>query len=412
MSISSELQAISKIVYPSGMPHAWYMQNPALQDIKKVESPKLTGGELYNFAVSYSQGANGSANYTRTSTNAGNNKYARFQVTRITDYAIARMNGEDYEALADDYTSIVNAWKDKVLGAYHEAMRSAAVQLFRNGTGSRGTLTGTVTDQTMTLGTISDVTGFYAGMVVQASAADGGALRDSGARETVAAVNRATGVLTATSADWNTVITALASGDYIYRDGDGANGSTNVTFTGWGSWLVGGSSPAALFGATRTTDPVALAGTAVDCTSITGMDEAVLEVAQRVSIQDASKKVLYTNPRDKVNLVKLLEAKARFSRPQQGSGASVGFDGITFESDSGPIELKGDINCPRNQFFLVAPEFCEAFSLGKIGKILKQDGQEVRARDAYDAYEMRIGTYGNFAVRFPGAMGRGYNWGL
>jgi hypothetical protein len=157
---------------------------------------------------------------------------------------------------------------------------------------------------------------------------------------------------------------------------------------------------------------VALAGTAVDCTSIVGMDEAVLEVAQRVSIQDASKKVMYANPRDKVNLVKLLESKSRLSRPSQGSTGTIGFDGIVFESDSGPIELKGDINCPRNQFFLVAPEFLEAFSLGKIGKILKQDGQEVRARDAYDAYEMRIGTYGNFACRFPGAMGRGYNWGL
>lgn len=104
--------------------------------------------------------------------------------------------------------------------------------------------------------------------------------------------------------------------------------------------------------------------------------------------------------------MKLLESRARYIRPDQKSSATAGVEFIEFETDSGPVKLKGDINVPVQQAFLLANEHCETISVGKTPKPLEKDGQLVRARDGYDAYEMRIGSYYNFTCRAPFACGR------
>lgn len=410
MTISTQLQAIAKFVFPSGVPHAFYEMNRLSGDVKRNED---VGGQNYQFSVATSQGAVGSADYNTAWTNAGTVHYTRFVVTPVTDYALARMNGEDWERLSSDEGAVIDAWKDRIDTAVYEARRSLAVQMVRNGTGSRGQIaTGTNTNAaTIPLSDASigsaDIAGFYVGMPIVTSATDGGALRVGS--DVLTALDRAAGTLTVATT-WSGTMTSCSALDYIYRKGDAANGGSNVVITGLGAWLVGGASPAALFSATRSSDPVALAGSAMDCTGIP-LEEAPMELAMRVAVQSNGKKTLYVHPRDKVQLVKVLEAKARFFRPTQGSGAMVGFDGIEFETDNGPMALKGDINIPRRTGFIVEPGLLELNSVGKAPKILEKDGQTVRARDQYDAYEMRIGTYGLFCVRFPGACGRMYNWG-
>lgn len=415
MSISAQLQAIAKFVFPSGVPHKFYMKNTLMGDVKKNESDV---GQDIRFSVAQSQGSSGGAQYSVASANAGNVQYTRFTVTPVTDYSLARMNGEDWERLSSDAGAVVDAWKDRIDAAVHEARRSLAIHMTRNGTGSRGQISAgsNVATNTITLadGAIgsADIAGFYTGMAVVASQTDGGALRNAGAQEIVAGVDRAAGTLTSTSAAWNSVIAAIAASDFLYRAGDQiAAGSGGLVITGLSSWLVGGTTPGTLFGANRNVDPVALAGTAMDSTGIP-LEEAPLELAMRVSIQGDGKKTLYCHPRDKVQLVKLLESKARFIRPTQGTKAEVGFEGIEFETDNGPMMLKGDINVARRAAFILEPDQCVLNSVGKAPKILQKDGQTVRARDAFDAYEMRIGTYGSFCVRDPGSMGRLFNWGL
>lgn len=403
MSISAALSKIATVIFPSGVPHAFYKQNPGWMDsVKKTDAAK---GASYQFSVGYSQGPSGSATYSNATTIASDAKYERFTVTSVTDYAMARMNGEDYEKLSGSDGAVVDAWKDRVDAAYEEAIRSLSIQYFGTGTGSRG-IVSALSTVTLTLGTAaaanepSRVVNFYVGMSVTASATDGATPRNSGAAEVIAGINRSAGTLTSTSVDWTTVITALVAGDYLYRLGD-----YNAVGTGMGAWLVGGSSPATLFGATRTTDAVALAGQTYSGSGV-DMVEAVLQICSLVSIQDAGSKTLYVNPRDKVALVKLLESRARYVRPQQKADATVGVDTIEFETDSGPVALKGDINVPVQQAFLLPDGQCETISVGKTPKPLEKDGQLVRARDGYDAYEMRIGSYYNFTCRRPYAGGR------
>lgn len=416
MSITAALSAIAKYVFPTDVPHGYYAMNPGFMDATKKTDAAM--GESYRFTVAYSQGAAGSAQYSVATAIASTMLYQRFTVTSVTDYAIARMNGEDWEKLSGDKGAVVDAWKDRVDGAYQEAFRSLAFNFFGDGSGQRG-IVSAISTNTLTLGTAaatperSRVTNFYPGMYVTAAATSTGALRNAGASEVVAQIDRKAGTLTSTNANWTTSIAALAAGDSLFRRGDEQNGGgVAVVPTGMGQWVVGGSTPAALFGATRTVDPVLLAGTANDGTGL-DMAEAVLQLAQDVSVQNNDDtKVFYCNPSDKVNLVKLLEARARYTRPAQKTDATVGIDTIEFESDSGPIKLKGDVNVPLRSGFLLATNRCEVISVGQTPKPLKQDGQLVRARDGFDAYEMRIGSYVQFANRLPGACGRLFNWGV
>lgn len=417
MSITAALSAIAKYVFPDEVPHGYYNMNPGFMDATKKTDAAM--GESYRFTVAYSQGAAGSASYAVATAIASTMLYQRFTVTSVTDYAIARMNGEDWEKLSGDRGAVVDAWKDRVDGAYQEAFRSLAFNYFGDGTGRRGIVSSGQATATLVLGTAaatperSQIANFYPGQYIVASATSTGALRDSGASEVVAGVDRKAGTLTSTSAAWNTVITALGAGDSLFRRGDAQNnGGVAVVPTGMGQWVVGGASPAALFGATRTVDPVLLAGQANDATGL-DMAEAVLQLCMDVSVNNNDdEKVFYCNPADKVNLVKLLEARARYTRPQQKTSATVGVDTIEFESDSGPVKLKGDVNVPLRQGFLLSPKRCEVISVGGTPKPLKQDGQLVRARDGFDAYEMRVGSYVQFANRLPGACGRVYNWGV
>ena len=79
MSISTQLSAIAKYVFPTGVPHAFYTKNPGLGDaVKKTDAAK---GESYKFSVSYSQGAAGSATYADAYAVANNARYERFSVT-------------------------------------------------------------------------------------------------------------------------------------------------------------------------------------------------------------------------------------------------------------------------------------------------------------------------------------------
>lgn len=404
MSISAALSNIAKYVFPNDLPHAFYDMNPLLGDVKKVTNDV---GESYRYTVATSQGAVGSADYNTAYAVAGNVQYTRFTLTRVTDYALARMNGEDYEALQSDAGAVVGAWKDRVDTAYEEAKRSLAINLFGNGSGARGNVSGYAANQ-ITLSEPTTSSNFYVGMWLVGAATATGALR-AGAGEVLAKINRATGLMTATDADWATGINGIANGDFLFRKGDAQNnGGVAKVITGIGELLSGNTTT--IWGGDRSVDPVALAGQSQSYATF-DMAEAVLDLAMRVSVQNTERKVMYANPRDKVEVVKLLEARARFVRPAQGDQAKVGFDNIEFSTDSGPMTLKGDVNCPRYSFFITPPERIELRSVGPAPKPLKVDGQLVRARDAFDAYEMRIGSYVAVAHRFPGAGGQGTSWG-
>lgn len=397
--------AIIKELYQDGdVPEELYKNNNAFIWIPK--NVNFTGApERIAIQTEHTQGA--SASFTTAQANIKQSTYSAFSVNRCKDYSIARIDGEALEVADGADGSLVDLWDRELKSAMMAAVRSIAIQMYRNGTGSRGQLTATsnTATATVTLLNTSEITNFAVGMAVQGSSTDGSALWNSGAQEIIAGIDRAAGTLTSTSVTWATVITSLTSSNFLYRAGDGINAGTVGTasvgvIVGLQGWIPGGTTPGTLFGLNRNTDPVRLAGQLYTATG-TPIEEAVIEAISRVGVEGGTPDTLLAHPRDIANLRKSLETKARYPKASRIGTASVGFDAVSFESDTGPIDLISDMNCPRYKAFLLQKDSWFLGSVGKAPRILNFDKQDMLRVYNADSYEVRIGAYLQMVCRAP-----------
>jgi len=383
--------AILKVLYPKGEPEKELYNNyPALAMVKKDTAFE---GESKTVAIMTESTQGASADFATAQTNVTQSAYRKFTVTRVEDFSVARVSGQALRAAKKDKGALFNLWENEMKSAMHTAMRSLAIHIFRNGTGSRGVAASGTGTATVTLGTLTDVTNFAVGMKVQATNGDGGTLRSSGATATLTAIDRAAGTLTI-SGNWTSSIAALVDGDHLCRHGD-----NNAVITGMNAWFVGGSSPATLFGLTRTVDPVRCAGQVYNATGVP-MEEAVVEASARVYVEGGVPNLMFVHPRDRANLVKSIGAKVTYERTESAE-AGIGFDTIALDGDAGRIKIISDMNCPRNTAYMMQWDTCELASAGAAPQILDFDSQEFLRVSNADAYEVRIGSYVQFLTYAP-----------
>lgn len=389
--------AIIKELYPDGeVPDLTFQNNPALQWVPK-RTDFVGNPARVPLITEHTHGA--SADFTQAQANLKQSKYTAFSVTRVKDYSLARIESDALLAADGDEGSLVELWETEMKMAARSAVRSIAIQMYRTGTGSRCQLSN-VSSATATLANVSETTNFGIGMSVQASATDGSALRDSGAKEVILGVDYINGTLTSTNAGWATVITTIGTTDFLYRAGDACNNSTHVVIEGFQSWLYDGTAPA-LFSVTRTTDPLRLAGQVYNASGVSP-EEAVIEAIARNGQFGGAATKLFCHNRDKANTVKSLEAKSRFMRPHQKGSAQVGYESIEFSGDYGSVELIADMNCPRNKAFLLQEDMWFLGSIRKAPHIQDYDTNTFLRVSTSDAQEARFASYLQLVCKAPG----------
>jgi len=408
--------AILKTKYPNGeLPKVLYKNNPAWALLKK--SNDFDGAnEVVALQTDATQGA--SANFTRAQTNIAQSVYNQFLLTRIEDFSVARITGQALRAARKNTGALVDLWTNEIDSATHQAMRSLAISMFRNGTGVRGQISSgsNVATATITLAQPSDITNFAVGMVLRSSQYNATTSSNSTfdglrtGRVTISAIDRAAGTLTTAGGNWGTQFTSGAASDYLIRDGDEPTSDTGcVVVSGIQQWIEGGTSPAALFGLTRTSDPVRYAGQAYNATGVP-MEEAIIEACARVVVEGGRPDKVFVHPRDKATLVKSLGSKVIYSRVESDV-AGIGFGSIKVEADSGPVDVIGDMNVPRNEAVVTQWDTWEFRSLGPAPHILDYDSNQFLRTGSADSYEVRIGTYGNLKCTAPAYNIRVTNFG-
>jgi hypothetical protein len=382
--------AILKSLYPKGeLPNANFKQNVAHANMSKLTD---FVGEDRKVALQteWAQGLGADFTYALGSLKQGT--YYRFNVTRVEYFGIARIKGQALKAAVKDEGALTDLWKNEMDGISQGVTRMLGIFAYRSGTGSIGQISSgsNVGTATITLASISDAANFCVGMRVYGSATDGATLRSGGATATLTAIDRDAGTLTI-SGNWNASIAAIAASDFLYRAGD-----MNLAPTGFGGWIVGGSAPGTLFGLSRNPDPVRLSGQAYDAVNVP-MYDAVVEAAARVGAQGGiTGETLYAHPRDVANFKKQLEGKVQYERTTvQSKVAGVSFKAIEVEGDNGTIKILSDVNCPRNTAWLINESRWKLHSLGPAPHILDYDDNTFLRVATDDAYEVRVGMYGN-----------------
>jgi hypothetical protein len=341
-----------------------------------------------------------SATFGTGQANTSTSVMRQFFLTRVKDYSFAAIQHEAIRASAGNADAFVRYASNEIDGAIHSLKRSLSVAMYRNGSGQIGTVTvDPVTASSFTLNPIADVVNFEVGMSIVFAADGASALRSGGAR-TISAINRVTGVITV-SAALDADILSSGSADAVFQAGDYTEADDLLKISGLEAWCPESAPGATLhFGVNRTADTTRLGGNRFDGSALP-IEEALIEGASLIGREGGAPDHIFMDFASYSNLEKALGSKVQYDKVKT-SDASVGFDALVVNGPRGHMKVIPDHNCQPNVAWMLQLNTWTLNSLGQAVSILDLDGQNMlRVTDA-DAYETRIGFYGNVSCNAPG----------
>ncbi len=374
-----------------------YADNPLLALVAKMED---FGGDNMKIPLIYGNPQNRSVSFAQAIATDTSAAVEAFLLTRAKDYSIATVDNETLEASKGNANAFLEAATVQIDGALNSLTRSLAQKLYRDGFGSVGRVNATVTGTTLTLRNPNDIVNFEKGQtLVFAETSGASALRDAGDSVVVSAVNRSAGSMTVGSLSG---ISGLTDGDFIFNKGDRQDSATpaRLCVSGLEAWCPATApSSDAFFGVNRTTDVTRLGGLRLDVTTAP-IEEALIEGASLVAREGGKIDHYLMSYATFSALEKALGTKVQYVDVKMN--AEVGFRGIMINGPKGPIKVIPDQNCPSDRVFGVQLNTWKLCSIGKVVRILEQDGLTWLRQASSDGAQVRAGYYANLACKAPG----------
>ena len=371
-----------------------YKDNPLLALMPKYEQ---FGGENMPIPTQYGIANRRSATFGTGQALDTATSLARFVLTRVKDYSFASITGESIKATESNADAFLKYATLEIDGAIQSLTRSIAIGLYGDGSGKIGQVgstTGTSGTQTITLSNVEEITNFEVGMVLRIATNTTSALENDVL--TISEVDRDLGTIKVviTSSSGN-----LSAGDALFQSGDYVSASDRLKIFGLEAWIPAGT-PANLFGVTRTADRTRLAGVPFDGSSMP-IEEALVSAASRLAREGGSPDHCFMDYTQFANLEKALGSKVVYDKVSSDD-ADVGFQALSIIGPKGPIRVIADQNCTPNVAYLLQMDTWSLNSLGAAPHILDLDGNRMLRESSADAYEVRVGFYGNVGCTAPG----------
>lgn len=386
-----------------------YPDNTLLGMLEKRGDTGMVGDTLpVPILSALPQGVGGVFSTAQTAATASTTN--KWNITPGSYYGITQIDDKLIKASRSNNGAFLTSKEVEIDGLYEQMAEMLSIHLWGNGGGTIGRRSSAATND-ITLTEVSDSQNFEVGMSVVASSADGSDAADAlraGTIPTVTAVNRATGVITLSSA---AAITGFADNDYLFRAGDFAGDTLIVTLKGIQAFVSGTDAPPALWGvtaATRATDPQRFAGCRVAATEISGKayDERILTLlAWMGSVFKAKGSTAgFLNPLDFQVLVTLMMAKGE--RPLKDDTTNFGYTKINITGPGGTVPIYTDRHCPKGTFFAFRMENLWISSIDDLIHVQNEDGLQMLRRSTSTDYEFRIMSYPLLACSAPKNQGR------
>ncbi len=396
-------QAALKVLYPNGeLPKSI---NDMFVLTKRLKKETDFVGELAYVPIQNANPQGSSADFATAQANIQQGNYLRSALTRVQHHGVARVTGEAAEAAVKSEGALVDLWDNETRGIATTEMSVLSTYLYGTGNGVLGrTLSGVsaAPSTTVTMGTDTNMNYFELGMTLKA--VDGllttSTVRSGGAgKAKVTGIDRRNRTLTFAS-NLVVLITDAVDTDYLVRDGDQVTSSAFVNITGIDEYVKGGTAPGTLFGLSRNSDPVRLAGQAIDYAGW-APEDAFVDASAQCGFQGIGyPSVAVMNNIDVANMKKGLGSKIIYN--DGGGKAKHSFSGVSIDGEAGPIEILADPFCPRNKAWLLKLDAFSLFSLKAAPHLNKFDGMDFMRRPDADAYEVRFVFYGNVKCKNPG----------
>ena len=402
----TNFDAAMKHMYPyKKVENMVYKNNPLLAMIPKETS---FPGRNATYAVEYGMTNGRSATFQTAQNNRNGTKLEDFVVTRVKDYAVVSVDNETLLAADGSEGSLLDVAKAKTDSALHALSRPLGRDIYRSGTGAIGQCHGSTSpsgDTSLEL-IAGHAVNFEVGMRIKGSATDGSALYD-GVLE-VTAVDRDNDILTV-SVNSTTGIPSLTTSDFLYVEGDAANGGSNIKMSGLDAWIPSSVTSSSFFGVDRTLDSTRLGGQREAFS--TAVHDTIIKAGVKVAREGGRPDACFMNPTDWAELAMDLEGRAAVTSSSDAhrrrydsndSAATFGFSSISIATPTGMVDIYADHNCPINVAYLLQLDTWKLKSLGPAPRLLDFDGLKGVRQANEDGVEYRWGYYGNLLCTAPG----------
>lgn len=357
-------------------------------------------GEHFKLPIQQTKPQGRSHVITTAATNEVASVWKAFNVTPVSDYAVARVSGQVVRLSMNGGNAemFLDLMKNEMDGALSTLGDNVAKEQFGSAGGWRAQAHPTTapTATTLTLANPEDTFFFEVGMVITASDTDGTSgseLSGTPGYATITAINRDTGVLTFAT-DLTVKISGIGVNDYIFQQGD-----FGAAASGLASWCPATAPDStAFFGVARNSDPERLGGIRYDGSSDT-QETVYIKARARVKRTKAKIKYVYTNPANTANLETAKEG-SKFITSDNEYG--IGFEGFRF----GNVEIMEDNDCPVNVAYGIDPSAWFWCTNGDAPSIQNADGVEFLRLGAAtgDTFEIQCVIDHNFASNAPGKL--------
>jgi hypothetical protein len=306
----------------------------------------------------------------------------------------------------DNPGSFLRAKMSEIDALYTQMADVLATYQYSNGGNSIGRRSSLSTN-TVTLTEPSSVMNFEIGMSVSASSADGSSTSDAlrSGSTTVSSIDRAAGTVTLASA---AAITSFADNDYLFRTGDFVGNTGISIFPGVQAFLWGSSTPPALYGMTRTADPVRLSGAYVGASDVSGlsMEERLQKLGAYMTgrYKGPGAESWFLNPEDWQDLAVGLQSKG--IRPLEDKDTAFGYQAIQMVAGGKLCKVYADRYCPKGTAFALRLSDWTMYSVGELISPLSDDGVTMLRQSTANSYEYRLVSYPAMVCQAPGFSGR------
>lgn len=387
-TVSTFLEALKPIFQRKGeIEDSVYKDYATLALVPK--SDDYYGDGDWKIAHKYKRSGGRSVTFSKAQDNKSASKRKRFVVTRERDYAVAGVSNELQLASKNNPQALADAAMEAVEDAMQQIMLSTAKKILRDGSGALGTISSSsnVATTSITLTNIEDIVNFEVDDVLTFSSA-----ATSGARSgtaTVTAVDRDAGTLTFGSA-LDTLITSVATGDYIQIDGDFADGLLGID--GWNPYTAPGAT--LFYGVDRTVDLVRLSGIRLSGVG-RPLEEAWVRLMTRVCREGGRPNFGMCNPARWEELEISLGSARQYVDVEVGN---FGFTALKLNSPKGPVAILSDPFMQADLIRVFNNEKHEFKSLTGFPILLDQDTLKMARAVDDDSAELRVGYYGNYGI--------------
>lgn len=365
--------------------------NPLLALVAKKTD--FGGDGTWTLPVMFAGPQRTSADFAKAQANTSTSKGIKFLIPRKSEYSFASIKNEVMEASEGNANAFMEAATLEIDQAINSSSRSIAAALYGSGSGSLGQIAN-ISTAVITLADSDSVMNFEVGMKLELSATDGSGSVRSGTI-TIAGVDRDAGTITA-SAAVTSGISAAAVNDYIFKEGD-----YNNKITGLAGWIpaTAPTGSDSFFGVNRSQDATRLAGIRFNGTAMP-IEEALNKTAARLAREGSKPTHVFMNFTKWSELVVSLGTKVQYVDVRLN--AEIGFQGVQINGPNGAIKVVPDLNCPGNRAYMLQLDTLTLKSLKAMPRILDADGNKMLREASADAYEVRIGGYGNLGCHAPG----------